>query len=155
MLSIHPLGGGGGGGGSSYYLNTLNCDEGLNLGDGYVIIEFNDVNSNSGVDIQSHCDSYTWIDGNTYTSSNNTATYTPTNIAGCDSVVTLDLTISNSNTGMDIQSHCRLYWIDGNTYTSSNNTATYTLTNSFGCDSVVTLDLTISNSNTGVDIQRL
>ena len=47
------------------HLNTLNCDEGLNLGDGYVIIEFNDVNSNSGVDIQSHCDSYTWIDGNT------------------------------------------------------------------------------------------
>ncbi|MCR9173406.1 MAG: T9SS type A sorting domain-containing protein [bacterium] len=40
------------------------------------------------------CDSYTWIDGNTYTSSNNTATYTLVNAAGCDSVVTLDLTIA-------------------------------------------------------------
>ena len=47
------------------------------------------------------CDTYTWIDGNTYTSSNNTATFTLTNAAGCDSVVTLDLTILNSTTGVD------------------------------------------------------
>ncbi|MGB0888034.1 MAG: T9SS type A sorting domain-containing protein, partial [Vicingaceae bacterium] len=39
------------------------------------------------------CNTYTWIDGNTYTSSNNTATFTTTNTAGCDSVVTLDLTL--------------------------------------------------------------
>ena len=43
------------------------------------------------------CDSYTWIDGNTYTSSNNTATYTLTNTSSCDTVVTLDLTITNVN----------------------------------------------------------
>jgi len=52
----------------------------------------------SGIDLQTACDSYTWIDGNTYTSDNNTATYTiiggTTN--GCDSVVTLDLTIISS-----------------------------------------------------------
>ena len=39
---------------------------------------------------------YTWIDGNTYTASNNSATWTLTNAAGCDSVVTLDLTIHYS-----------------------------------------------------------
>ena len=50
----------------------------------------------SGVDIRSACDSYTWIDGNTYTASNNTATYTLTNAAGCDSIVTLDLTINSA-----------------------------------------------------------
>ena len=112
-------------------------------------------NSNTGVDVQEHCDTYTWIDGNTYTSSNNTATFTLTNAVGCDSVVTLDLTINNSNTGVDVQEHCDTYtWIDGNTYTSSNNTATFTLTNAVGCDSVVTLDLTINNSNTGVDVQE-
>ena len=43
------------------------------------------------------CDSYTWIDGNTYNTSNNTATYTLINTAGCDSIVTLDLTIINLN----------------------------------------------------------
>jgi hypothetical protein len=91
------------------------------------------------------CDTYDWIDGNTYTSSNNIATHTLTNAAGCDSVVALNLTINNSNTGEDTVTECDTYdWIDGNTYTSSNNTATHTLTNAAGCDSVVTLNLTIN-----------
>ncbi|MCB2220711.1 MAG: T9SS type A sorting domain-containing protein [Bacteroidetes bacterium] len=109
--------------------------------------------SNTGVDIITACDSITWIDGITYTASNNTATYTLTNAAGCDSVVTLDLTVHYSNAGIDIITACDSYtWIDGITYTASNNTATYTLTNVAGCDSVVTLDLTVNYSNTGVDI---
>ena len=53
---------------------------------------------NFGTDIQISCDSYTWIDGNTYTSSNNTATYVLTNIYGCDSTVTLNLSIDPANT---------------------------------------------------------
>ena len=104
-------------------------------------------------DFQTACDSYTWIDGNTYSFSNNTATHTLTNAAGCDSVVTLNLTINNSTTGTDVQTACDSYvWMDGNTYTTSNNLATYTLTNAAGCDSVVTLNLTINN-NTGIDNQ--
>jgi len=39
------------------------------------------------------CGSYTWH-GNTYTSSNNTATWVGVNAAGCDSVVTLNLVIN-------------------------------------------------------------
>lgn len=47
-------------------------------------------------DIQTACNSYTWLDGVTYTSSNNTATYLiPGGGAnGCDSIITLDLTIN-------------------------------------------------------------
>ena len=48
------------------------------------------------------CDSYTWIDGNTYTSSNNTATHTLINIAGCDSMVTLNLTITSVNAAVNV-----------------------------------------------------
>ena len=108
----------------------------------------------TGTDIQTACNSYTWIDGVTYTSSNNSATYTLTNAAGCDSVVTLNLTINSPATGTDIQTACNSYtWIDGNTYTASNNTATHTLTNAAGCDSVVTLNLTINSPTTGTDIQ--
>ncbi|MDA7787378.1 choice-of-anchor J domain-containing protein, partial [bacterium] len=109
---------------------------------------------NSGTDTQIACDSLTWIDGVTYTSSNNTATYTLTNAVGCDSVVTLDLTINNSSSGTVVINACdSLTWIDGVTYTSSNNAATHTLTNVAGCDSVVTLDLTINYSNSGTDTQ--
>ncbi|MBH83340.1 MAG: hypothetical protein CMP70_01525, partial [Flavobacteriales bacterium] len=104
-------------------------------------------NSNNGFDTQVHCDTYTWIDGVTYTSSNNTAKYTLTNLLGCDSVVTLNLIILNSITSVDTQVHCDSYtWIDGITYTSSNNTASWTLTNQAGCDSLITLDLTIHYS---------
>jgi len=102
----------------------------------------------TGIDIQTACNSYVWIDGMTYSSSNNTATYLMQNSSGCDSLVTLNLTVNNSTTGTDIQTACDSYtWIDGMTYSSSNNTATYLMQNSSGCDSLVTLDLTMNNSS--------
>lgn len=104
------------------------------------------VNSNSGsTDIITACDSYTWIDGNTYTASNNTATFVLAGSNGCDSTVTLNLTINHSITGTDVITACDSYtWIDGNTYTSSNNTATHVLAGSNGCDSIVTLNLQVT-----------
>jgi len=109
-----------------------------------------------GTDIQTECGSYTWIDGNTYTSSNNVATYNISGGAanGCDSLVTLNLTIVNAVTGSDSQTECGSYtWIDGITYTSSNNVATYNLPGAAanGCDSIVTLNLTIVNAASGTD----
>lgn len=111
--------------------------------------------STTGTDVISACDSYLWIDGNTYTTSNNSATWTLTGAGGCDSVVTLNLTINNATSATDVISACDSYtWIDGNTYTSSNNTATWTITNSAGCDSVITLDLTINTSPVNVVTQN-
>src|SRR5690554_3533215 len=116
----------------------------------------------TGTDTQSACGSFTWTggDGAVYTSSNNTATYTFTGGAanGCDSIVTLDLTINSAVTGTDTQSACGSFtWTggDGAVYTSSNNTATYTFTGGAanGCDFIVTLDLTINSSVTGTDTQ--
>ena len=106
-------------------------------------------------DVINSCDSYTWIDNVTYTSSNNTATHTIVNgsVNGCDSIVTLNLTINNSTTGTDVVNSCESYtWIDNITYTSSNNTATHTLTgaNVNGCDSIVTLNLTIINIDSSI-----
>ncbi len=103
-------------------------------------------------DVQTACDSFTWIDGNVYTSSNNTATTTIAS-SGCDSIVTLDLTILHSTSTVDVQSACNSYkWINGKTYTESNNIATYTLINAAGCDSIITLDLTILKSK-GRDVK--
>ena len=126
--------------------NAAGCDS-------LVTLDLTINSSNTGTDVVTACDSYTWIDGNTYTSNNNTATYVLTNAAGCDSTVTLNLTINYSSTGTDVITACDSYtWIDGNTYTSSNNTATYVLTNAVGCDSLVTLDLTINYSTAGTDV---
>ncbi len=86
----------------------------------------------TGIDTQVACDSYTWIDGITYTENNRTATHTLTGISGCDSVVTLNLTINRTVYGTDTQVACDSYtWIDGITYTESNHTATHTLTAQF------------------------
>ncbi len=145
---------------TGFYAGTTDFDPGAgvtslgtNGGRDIFVHKFFQCDNTNATDVVSACDSYTWIDGNTYTSSNNTATHILTNAAGCDSIVTLDLTINNSSTSTDVVSACDSYtWIDGNTYTSSNNTATHTLTNAAGCDSVVTLDLTINYSNSGIDV---
>lgn len=111
--------------------------------------------STNGVDILTACDSYTWIDGITYTTSNNTATHLLQNVNGCDSTVSLNLTILSSTTGDDYQSACNSYtWVDGITYTNSTSTPTYNYTNSVGCDSVVTLHLTILTPTSGTDVQQ-
>ena len=116
--------------------------------DSTVILDLSFYSNSSVTDLIEACDSYTWIDGNTYTSSNNTATHTLINSVGCDSIISLDLTINESSTGTDTQTAVDSYtWIDGITYTMSNNTATYILTNNNNCDSVVFLNLTIKNSS--------
>jgi hypothetical protein len=54
------------------------------------------------IDVQSACDQFTWIDGNTYTSNNNTASVQLTTSAGCDSTVTLNLTINTVDVGVTV-----------------------------------------------------
>ena len=71
-------------------INTAGCDSVITLD-----LTINE--SSAGTDTQQAADSYTWSDGITYTSSNNTATFTLINSNNCDSVVTLDLTIENSS----------------------------------------------------------
>lgn len=96
----------------------------------------------TGTDLIVACDSYTWINGVTYTSSNNIATHTLSNASGCDSIVTLDLTINKSKSEIDeIRTCSEVVWIDGNTYTQDNNSASVLLSTSKGCDSLVTLNL--------------
>jgi gliding motility-associated-like protein len=105
--------------------------------------------ANAGTDVITACDSLTWIDGITYTASTNTPTFTLTNYLGCDSVVTLNLTINYANNGIQTTTVCNTYtWSANNTTYTLSGTYTATLINYLGCDSVVTLILTI-NANTG------
>jgi len=103
-----------------------------------------------GLSSQTACGSFTWIDGNTYTANNNTATYNIVGgaVSGCDSIVTLNLTILQPASGIDVQTSCGPFtWIDGNTYSFSTSAVTHTITNgaSNGCDSIVTLNLTVTD----------
>lgn len=107
--------------------------------------------SSSSINVTA-CDSYTWSDnGNTYSSS---GTYTAvlTNAGGCDSVITLNLTINTSSTGSESITACDSYtWPSTGLTYSTSGAYTDTLLNANGCDSIVTLNLTINNSNTGTE----
>lgn len=58
----------------------------------------------TGTDVVTACETFTWIDGNTYTSDNNTATYNLVGGAknGCDSLVTLNLTVIKINAAVTV-----------------------------------------------------
>jgi hypothetical protein len=103
---------------SGMYLDTIPNASGC---DSIISIDLTVNNSTASTDVVSACDSYTWIDGNTYTSNNNTATYVMPNQAGCDSTITLDLTVNTtpintvSQTGAELTadaSGANYQWID-------------------------------------------
>ena len=92
------------------------------------------------------CDNFTW-DGIVYDS---TGSYTNTylDLLGCDSIVTLNLTINNSSTGSVDITACDDFTWDGVVYDSTGSyTNLYSDVN--GCDSSVTLNLTITTGSTG------
>jgi len=89
------------------------------------------------------CDSLVW-NGITYTV---TGIYLDTilNAEGCDSVMTLNLTIANSSTSLTTITSCDSLWWNGTKYTAS-GTYTWHGTNAANCDSTATLYLTINQS---------
>lgn len=94
-------------------------------------------------DIQTACDSLTWMDGITYSESTDSATYILTAVNGCDSVITLILTINHSTHDTIADTAINKYTWNGTTYTES-GVYEYIGTTSDGCDSIVSLILTIT-----------
>ena len=143
-------------GNSTFTIPADAADNGT-LGDGVDTILYFTVLRNTTLAVaQTACDSYTWTDGDsaTYTTSGEYV-YTTTNAAGCDSVVTLTLTVNVSSAETVTETVCDSYtWStgDGETYTESGNYE-WTTTNVAGCDSVVTLALTV-NVNEGVEMSE-
>ena len=125
-----------------YILTISNTNTGCNRSDSvYVAVH----STSYGIDEVSACDSYTWINGNTYTESTNTPTYTLTNANGCDSIVTLHLTLLHSVSSSDGTTICPSelpYEYNGHTF---NEAGTYnvSLPAANGCDSIVTFTLNV------------
>jgi gliding motility-associated-like protein len=92
------------------------------------------------------CKNYT-LNGQTYTTSG-VYIQTLVNAAGCDSIITLNLTINSISTQFNVAT-CYDYVWNGQTYT---NSGTYrdTLMTANGCDSIVTLNLVINSRSLSV-----
>lgn len=86
------------------------------------------------------CGSYTSPSGNNTWTSSGTYTDTITNLAGCDSVITINLTVLSPSISTVAVTICNGYQYGGH-----NATGLYTDTfnNANGCDSIRTLDLTV------------
>ena len=93
------------------YIDTLtsaNCDSIVTLN-----LTFYGI---TGTDTQNVCDSLVWIDGLTYFTSNSIATFLLSNANGCDSTVTLNLTINTVDASISN---------NDNTLSANNNSAAY------------------------------
>jgi G:T/U-mismatch repair DNA glycosylase len=91
---------------------------------------------------------YTW-NGQSYTAAG-TYSKTLTSISGCDSIVTLNLTVNSiltSTTNTAICNNQLPYIWNGQSYSAA-GTYTKTLTSASGCDSIATLNLTLNPSVT-------
>jgi hypothetical protein len=111
-----------------------------------LIIKYTNCSSVSSLTV-SQCGPYV-LNGVTYNSSG-VYTQTLVNASGCDSTITLNLTINNATTASVTQTVCDSYtWaLNGTTYTNS-GTYTHVGTNANGCPLTTTLNLTINNSTT-------
>ena len=76
---------------NTYYTNQFGCDS-------IVQIDLTILPESSSIDDITSCGPITWIDGNTYTESNNTASVVLTNELGCDSTVFLNFTLDSFET---------------------------------------------------------
>ncbi len=127
--------------------NRWGCDSTTTL---HLTVNYQNTGDTTAVE----CDHFTWYQHhNLSTSSDNrTHRFVGANQWGCDSTVTLHLTVNYSNTGDTTAVECDLFsWYEHQNLTSSSNNKTHRLVgaNQWGCDSTVTLHLTVNYQNTG------
>ena len=124
---------------SGIFTVALYISDGVNFD---TLIKNNFINVNQALTQENitACDIYNW-NGASYSQSGN---YTDTLLSflGCDSIVTLNLTINSAGNSQENISSCDNYFWEANTYYQS-GTYLDTLQSANGCDSILTLNLNI------------
>lgn len=99
------------------------------------------------------CDSYVSPSGNHTWTSSGMYSDTISNLAGCDSIITINLGIHNSSTSTQSASACQSYISPSGNYTwTLSGTYTDTISNTFGCDSIITVNLLIHNTASSITV---
>lgn len=134
---------------SGTYLNTLVNSVGC---DSIITVQLTILNSTSSEIAVTECDNFASPDGLEIWTESGTYLDTLINAAGCDSIITVQLTIHNSTTAEISVTACENYDSpDGLETWTVSGTYMDTLVNAIGCDSVITIQLTIFN-NTAAEI---
>lgn len=125
--------------------DSLNVNTLATSGSAY-LFEYGPCQSDSGTQIISSCDSLRWINGQVYYNSNNTATWVQQNSNGCDSVFTLNLTITGSTTFNENIEICQGDSILLEGFFQTTNGVYYdSLQTVNGCDSLLATTLTVNS----------
>jgi len=122
--------------------NTAGCDS---------IITINlTVNSTTTVTISpTACNSYTVPSGDETYMSGGTYSDTIPNTAGCDSIITINLTVNSTTTATISPTACNSYTVpSGDETYMSDGTYNDTIPNTSGCDSIITINLTVNSTTT-------
>jgi hypothetical protein len=135
---------------SGTYLDTIPNADGC---DSVVTTFLTIINSTSSSFSDSGCNSYLSPSGNyTWT---NSGLYLDTipNTAGCDSIISVDLTLSKTFSSM-ADTACNNYLSpSGNFFWTASGIYNDTLTNAAGCDSIITFNLTLNKSYSTLTVQ--
>jgi hypothetical protein len=126
--------------------NTAGCDSVITVN--LTILETTFANLT-----ETACDSYTSPSGNyTWTTSGIYFDTIP-NTLGCDSVITINLTVNETTYATIDESTCDVYTSPSGNY-NWNSSGTYadTIPNVFGCDSILTINLTVIEVDTSVTV---
>ena len=143
-----------------YFSNTLDCDPSADVfklvatdATDLFLARINTCAATYETIVVTGCDSYTSPDGIVHTESK-IYTDTLTNVNGCDSLITVDLTIYHSTETTVTDSACDAYTTPGgNTYTAS-GTYVEGWTGVNGCDSTVIYQLTIYKSTSHTQVEN-
>lgn len=121
--------------------NSLACDS---------IITINltvNMPSSSSMTVTECSGTYTAPSGATFTTSGTYADIIP-NAVGCDSTITIDLTMASPSTSTLNTSACDLYTAPSGATYSTSGTYTDVIPNMSGCDSTITINLTVNAATT-------
>ena len=94
-----------------------------------------------------NCETYYWAEADTTILTSGNYVHVFTTVHGCDSVVTLPVTINYgvATTAAAVENCESYYWAEADTTVTASGNYVHVFTNVLGCDSVVTLPVTIHN----------
>lgn len=131
---------------SGIYMDTIpnanGCDSIMTIDLTILSPSFNTISEVACDSYTSPSGSYNWMVSGTYTD-------TLTNAVGCDSIITVNLTVNQTTFDSIVEFACGSYTApDGSIHTTS-DTLDVVITNASGCDSLIHIDLTVSQPTTG------
>ena len=130
---------------SGIYMDTIpnanGCDSIMTIDVTILPLSYNTISPVVCEQYTSPSGNYNWVVSGTYTD-------TLTNAVGCDSIITINLTVNQSTFDSIVEFACGSYTAPDGSVHSVSDTIDVVIPNAIGCDSLIHIDLTVSQPTT-------